>query len=330
MSKSLSILTTAASDFYIEPGITEKTSSWKIRVIYSILGRMALASLWDRPEDGDVSIIHMKNRIVSLYESYKEVYSDLYFGFESEELAEEIYSLYLSTGVIYHQPNRITISAPSHCECSDVTFTRGYPLGQTQYISGLGTYLLDLVDTTLTPFDMFQIDSVPLKKTWEDIILDRKWEVFSFDSPVEYHRMDLRMKGSFWGDSPDTSGRVSLLRVGLPGSKLYYLYKYESQEIYVSQLDNWRVENSEYRTLSNACLAYYGLLPPIEYSIDGDIVYISFRYLPPKAEYNFIKLYSWPNGTIPSNFKRICSTEVFGAFRTILSEKGFSFKETTT
>ena len=329
MSKSLSILTTAASDYSINPGLSEKSSSWKLRVIYSIFGRMAIASLWDSPEEGDVSIVHLKNRITTLYECYKDTYSDLYFGFEGEELADEIYSIYLNTGVIYHQPNRITMSSLTHCTFDDISFTRGYPLGEEQCVSGLGTYILEQVDTTKTLYDMFQIDSSSLNSLWENTISNRKWDRVSFETPVEYHRMDLGIKGGFWGDSPDTSGRVSLLRTGLPGSKLYYLYKYENKELLVSQLDSWRVDNSEYRSLSNACLAYYGLLPSIEYAVDGDIVYISFRYLPPKAEYNFIKLYSWPNGTIPSNFKRICSTYVFDAFKKTLSEKGFSFKEIT-
>lgn len=329
MSRSLSILSTAASDFSIYQGHSENSSSWKLRVIYSILGRMAIASLWDFPEEGDVSIVHLKNRITDLYESYKEIYSDLYFGFEGSDLAEEIYSLYLDTGVIYHQPNRITVSAPSHCVFGDVSFTRGYPLGEKQCMSGLGTYILERVDTTATLNDMFMIDSVPLKESWERIISNRKWDVISFEAPIEYHRMDLSHRGSFWGDSPDTSGRVSLLRTGLPGSKIYYLYKYENNEVFVSQLDNWRVDNSEYRSLSNACLAYYGLLPSIEYAIDGEIVHVSFRYLPPRAEFTFLKLYSWPTGTIPSNFKRVCSTCVFDAFKAILSKKGFSFKEIT-
>lgn len=329
MSNPLSIITAAASDYSISAGLSETPSSWKLRVVYSILGRMAIASLWDFPEDGDVSIVHLKTRIISLYESYKEIYSDLFFGFDGADLAEEIYSIYRDTGVIYHQPNRITFSAPSHCRFDNVSFTRGYPLSKKQCLSGLGTYILEHVDTTTTLYDMFQIDSLPLVESWERIISNRNWNVISFETPIEYHRMDLGYRGGFWGDSPDTTGRVSLLRTGLPGSRIYYLYKYDNHELYVSQLDNWRVENSEYRSLSNACLAYYGLLPSIEYAIDGDIVNLSFRYLPPKPEYNFIKLYSWPIGTIPSNFKRVCSTFVFFVFKELLSKKGFSFKEIT-
>lgn len=330
MNKALDILREAATDYSVEQGDSEARSAWKLRIIYTILGKMALASLWDSPEEGDVSIIHFKNRIITLCEAYNQLFPELYFGFTGEELADEIYSIFLNTGVLYHQPNRIVMSTPRSSCCLGITFTRGKSLSTKQKFSGLGSFVDEAEDADITLLDMFQIDSMPLIETWTRIITETEWNPASFDTPVEYHRMSFPFKGSYWVDSPDTTGKVSILRTGMNGLKLYYLYKYDNEVLLVSQLPNWCVENSEYRTLSNACLAYYGILPPIEYIPDGNIVFLNFGYLPPIAEYNFIKLYSWPVGALPSNFKRVCSSEVFDVFKSIMISKGFEFKETIT
>ena len=47
---------------------------WVCRVVYSIAGQLALASLWDRSEDeASVSIQHFKSRITQIFEAYEDI-----------------------------------------------------------------------------------------------------------------------------------------------------------------------------------------------------------------------------------------------------------------
>ena len=61
MDKYNRLLIRIADEYFVWKGKTENITRWKVRLIYCVLGRMALASLWDMDENGNVSIIHMKN-----------------------------------------------------------------------------------------------------------------------------------------------------------------------------------------------------------------------------------------------------------------------------
>lgn len=109
MNKYDSLIVKIADEYNIEKGKLEPINNWKMRVIYSLLGRMAIAALFDDIEGDMTSITHMKNRIVDVLESYRKIYPEIN-GFLPEKLgnlADEIYDIYLHTGVFYHIPNRI-------------------------------------------------------------------------------------------------------------------------------------------------------------------------------------------------------------------------------
>ena len=52
------------------------------------------------------------------------------------------------------------------------------------------------------------------------------------------------------------------------------------------------------------------------------------NYLLPPHELEFVKLYSWPEActSLPCDFKRKLSTEVFSVMKTVLSDQGYEFK----
>lgn len=83
-----------------------------------------------------------------------------------------------------------------------------------------------------------------------------------------------------------------------------------------------------YRSLACACLSTYGTLPPIEYFEDGALVHVRMNYLLPPRELEFLKLYSWPEicTSLPCNFRRKLSIEVFTAIKNVLSDEGYEFK----
>ena len=66
-----------SEDYAIRKGKSEDQNQWKARLIYSLLGKMALASLFDIDEEDASSVIHMKRRIEKLQVSYREMYPEL-------------------------------------------------------------------------------------------------------------------------------------------------------------------------------------------------------------------------------------------------------------
>ena len=113
MKKYNGLLAEIAREFHIEQGKTESGERWKARIIYSLLGRMAYASLYDHleedeelPEDKSVSVSHFKRRISTLLDTYLRLYPEIRSTFppESNELYGEIYDVYLKTGICTTPP----------------------------------------------------------------------------------------------------------------------------------------------------------------------------------------------------------------------------------
>lgn len=334
MNKYNDLLTRISNEYAIVKGKSEQPNQYKARIIYSLLGRMALASLFDRDEEDLASIVHMKKRIESVLISYKEMYPEISREVtdEVDQLADEIYGIYLNTGCIYHEPNHVAIAAPASATDIDsgLTLTRGQSLDFKQRISGLGTYQVNspLSDRYSIP-QMFMMDETPLIQKWERCIQSAIWNRFDGDTTVEYLRIVPPFKRGYWVDKPDISGTISMLRTGLKGSLLYYLYRYENGKCFVSQLPQWETEGYNYRALANACLSSEGVLPKTTYRIDGNIVYLSFGYLPPPAELYLWKLYTWPISmqNFPRDFSRICDRKVFDCIRAQMERTGYGFIE---
>ena len=120
MKKYNGLLAEIAREFHIEQGKTESGERWKARIIYSLLGRMAYASLNDHleeneelPEDQSISVTHFKRRISTLLDTYLHLYPEIRSTFppESAELYGEIYDVYLKTSIIYTTQSPRDISA---------------------------------------------------------------------------------------------------------------------------------------------------------------------------------------------------------------------------
>ena len=80
------------------------------RIIYSIAGQMALASLWDSDEGyRSVSVIHFKERISQIIDAYKSICPEVkeLLPDANDYLASDIYNLYLRNGFFYLLPKRL-------------------------------------------------------------------------------------------------------------------------------------------------------------------------------------------------------------------------------
>ena len=200
MKKYNGLLAEIAREFHIEQGEAESMERWKARIVYSLLGRMAYASLYDHleedeelPEDKSVSVSHFKRRISTLLDTYLRLYPEIRSTFppESNELYGEIYDVYLKTGYMYHTPYQISPAAPSAACQGDVQFERGMALDRGQFMSGLGCYLPENrhtngVQVYSSVQEMFGMQENQLSIFWNDLLAQSIWQPLHRDASMLY------------------------------------------------------------------------------------------------------------------------------------------------
>lgn len=332
MDKYNRLLATVATKYHIHKGTQETETDLKTRLVYSICGMMAYASLWDEVDTEPISIVHLKRRVSRMLTNYKSMYPELSKTLPqtSEELENEIVDQFLCAGVMYHRPNRIAPSMKHEEPFEGILFLRGIALDRISYVSGIGFYgKQDIIANPDKIKAMFGLEHNTLQALWHKTISTASWETgLTFAQNAEYLRLKPPFSSGYWINQPDTNGPVSILRIGMKGSQLYYLYRYSGATIEVSPLPQWQVESYNYRSLACACLSANGTLPPIEYFEDGALVHIHMHYLLPPRELAFLKLYSWPEScaSLPCNFRRKLSTEVFTAMKDVLADEGYTFQ----
>lgn len=331
MNKYNGLLSKISRQYHILRGTRETEAEWKTRLVYSICGMTAYASLWDDIEES-ISIVHLRRRIRSILDSYKSLYPELSgtLPHNSEKFEDEIINQFLSAGIVYHRPNRIVASKKREEYFGGVLFQRGIALDKISCVSGIGFYSKKNGGTNLNNIEtMFGLEQENLQILWQTILSSVSWESKPlFEFSTEYLRLKPPFSRGYWVNEPDKTGVVSILRTGMKGLQLYYLYRYVDAALEVSPLPQWQVENYNYRTLACACLSNYGTLPPIAYFEDGALVHIRMNYLLPPHELEFLKCYSWPEicTSLPCDFRRKLSVEVFVAIKNILSNAGYEFK----
>lgn len=330
------LLSVIARRYSIFKGDSEPEEEWKARLIYSICGMMAYASLLDiSPDDSEkksVSIEHVKERTCRTLTDYITIYPETapLLPDNPEQVAEEIEDQFINSGIVYHSSQRLTPAMLHEKSFGGILFQRGISPDDISCISGLGFYSKKQHPESLSEIQsMFGLEPESLASLW-DIVLsffeqnkavlppaDRK-------NQAEYLRLNPPFSAGHWIKSPETK-TVSLFRNG----HLYYLYCFNNGIMEYCQLPEWRIENYRYRNLADACLFNHGTLPPIEYFPDGQLIHVKLNYLLPPRELALLKLYSWPESltSFPCNFHRKLSKAVFGALKNILSAKGYQFKE---
>lgn len=331
MNKYNALLSNVSRKYCINRGARETEDEWKTRLIYSICGMMAYASLWDDSEEGPISIVHLKRRVRNILASYRLMYPELadYLPYFSEKLEDEIANTFLSAGIVYHCPNHIVSAMRREELYGGILFQRGIALDSITCVSGVGFYSKrNGVADTDGIRSMFGLAQENLQTLWNSTLAAATWDSnLLSEYNTEYLRLKPPFSKGYWTDKPNTAGKVSILRTGLRGSQLYYLYRYSGTALEVCPLPQWQVESHRYRSLACACLCAYGTLPPIEYFEDGALVHIRMNYLLPPRELAFLKLFSWPETctTLPYDFRRKISAEVFSAIKDMLSDQGYQF-----
>ena len=201
MDKYNGLLSKVSEQYQIFKGNHETPDEWKTRLVYSICGMMAYASLWDDAEE-PISIMHLKRRIRSMLGSYKSLYPELCgaLPYSSEELEEELVNQFLSSGVVYHRPNRIVASQKHEEHFGGVLFQRGIALDNISCVSGIGFY--SKLNGGTNPHKvktMFGLEQENLQTLWQTTLSSVSWESkTSLESGTEYLRLKPPFYRGYW------------------------------------------------------------------------------------------------------------------------------------
>ncbi len=331
MNKYGNLLKIISEDLNIPQGEHEHETDWKNRIIYSAIGHLANASLYDKQEDGlAISIHHFKRKIEKLYDSYLSMYpevTNLFLG-NPEKLSETIYELFHKTGYLYHSPNHLAPPVRSVSVYKDVTFLRGVLPDKKVFRSGLGPYIIN--DYIIKGKDiraMFGLSDKTFLESWKHSIGSIEWKQVNLTGKAEFLRIEPPFNKGYFKSSPDKDGRISMLRAGMPGMYLYYFYRYVNGKMETRQIPAWQTDYFEYRNIANSILYNAQTLPPTIYHVDKNIVRLKIQYLYPPAEQDFLLLYSWPSGVIDNIFNRVMACPVFYAVKDIFEKSGYCFLE---
>ena len=338
MEKYNRLLLVAAGKYNIYKGDAESEIDWKARLVYSICGMMAYASLLDNVGDGpvtdngSVSIEHVENRINRILSNYRTMYPELDAYLPNEtDLIKETIGIFKSTGVVYHRSKRLAPSMKREASAGKVLFQRGIAIDSISRVSGIGFYSEQSEEPGPDEVKaMFGLQGETLQALWDNTLSAASWgKDDTYEENIQYLRLEPPFTDGYWVSKPYTDGRVSIRRSGMKGSRRYYLYRASRSAMEISPLPEWQTASGNYRTLAGACLAAYGVLPPIEYAADGDLIHVRQGYLLPPRELNFLKLYSWPETFISEkrDFNRKLTLEVFDAIKSVLTDEGYKFKK---
>jgi len=310
-------------------------------IVYSVAGIMALSSLWDHDEDeSSVSIQHVKERIFQIYEAYTDFYPGVNYSFPDgyNDVAEEIYSVYLRAGYFYHSSHQVSPALFKAGKSGNTILLRGFSPETSVFMSGLGCYSNDGIPCDMSVSEMFNLQAVNYDSILGKLLNDSDWETVEWPESVEFLRLDPPFVKGYWQNSPIQDGRISLARFGDP-DKIFVFYKSIGTEYKIKRIPMWAIKEftvndsyAEYRRIATALLSQYGTLPQIEAQESGGFVYLKVGYRLPPAEENFFRLYSWPrhydfSGFSGQYFNRKMSADFYPAFKLELVNQGYSFKE---
>lgn len=309
-------------EYNIQKGDKENQKSYISRVVYSIVGLMGYAALWDDIEIGKdySSIINVKNRMKDVLESFIDMYKDINIELISTEVVENIYRIYNNAGIFYHCKNNVSAADYHEASFSGIKVVRGQNFSDQVYISGVGAYKKDDINIS-DPSEMCSMFLIPdddLLQEWRSVKMKVNWELADTGTRYEYLRTREEFSAGYWIMQP-IDNVISLARSGEKANYTYYLYYKTNVTMQICQLPQWMCTDGKYRTLASGDLLEQKSLPISNYFVDGPIVYLKMGYLFPPRELNLLTLYSWPTD---DDFTKIISVEIFETLKSIFEHRG--------
>ena len=315
------------------------------KAIYSTTGKMALASIWDHPEDEKfVSIQHFKKRAAQVLDAYLSIYPEAghRFPLDRSGIIEDIYETYRRNGFFYHSSHRLYPAAPSTGGMGQCALYRGVPPEKPCYMSGLGLYgVTKAAEHSQSAAEMFEMQKQPLSDYLQEVLASNDWNEVEWLDDTEFLRLKPPFSRGYWQEKPDKVETPSMARYGAP-NKLYAFYRCLNGHFEQKAIPTWRVDDfrtigqpgyGEYRRIACGLLEAAQQLPPVAVKFSPNhIVSIKLGYRLPPAEEDFFKLYSWPinydiTQKTPQVFQREMSKIVYPVFKQHLESIGYRFVE---
>mgnify|MGYP000084773929 CR=1 FL=1 len=322
-----------AKELNIGKDKSEKDVEWYRRVVYSAVGRMALATLWNENDKGEISVRSLKRTTYELLKAYEsivpEINSTSNYGECTVMLCDSILSTMESAGFFYHRADYYRIEKTKNIKMGIVNFCRGIYATESCYMSGLGAY------TKAANAEENEGTFLSLEKpqfVLQKLIESASWRECDFEKEkVEYLKMEEPFEKGYWTGQPNFQFQYSLARINERDAFLqtYYLVRNTSDGMKAAELPTWVSEDRNYTVLSTALLQYYQQMPHVIIKHGEEIAKIEIEYrLHPDVE-NLMLAYSWPQRYDGENrpFSRIIPKSLSGTFKKILVDTGYNVRE---
>lgn len=332
MSGSWNVLKQIAREINVTKDMSESETAWQRRVIYSICGRMMLASLWDYSDADTVSVRHMKQRGLEMLESYQLLYpsivSESNYGIHNQDLVERMYDRFLQIGQMYHKRNYVRAASARSRYISGVSLLSGMYATDSYYLSGVGPYRMGCDDNAMQGFPFTH----PLiEDLLEGYIKNAMWVALNGAiEDYEFLRTVPPFTRGYWRADPDVEAAITLLRYkNNDGPKQYYLCKRQADVLMVSALPRWINQDRNHVLLSIALLKEYEALPPVIITKRDTIAVVELPYRLPPEEEAVLNTYSWPYAYDGEDraFKRFIAMPLYGAIKEMMQTVGFNVEE---
>lgn len=312
------------------------------QIVYSVAGQMALASLWDYDEDHDsVSVQHFKNRVIKIFDAYSDLFPEISTLFLDDKtgLAEDIYTVYLHNGLMYHSANRVSPVAYAEAVSDNVCLLKGASPDLKLFMSGLGFYTAAQQPTDKTIATLFGLQEQSFESYLEEMLGYDQWKEITWPDNTEFLRLDPPFTRGYWQQEPNCDDRISIARFGEP-NRIYMFYRYIDGVFQYKTIPEWclkdyftnEANDMEYIRIAVGLLMRYGTLPKIEVKETGSQLEIKVGYRFPPSEEYFFRLYSWPlrfdfapNET--QVFIRKMSKQIYPVFKKEMISIGYQFVE---
>lgn len=312
------------------------------QIVYSVAGQMALASLWDYDEEQDsVSVQHFKNRVIKIIDAYIDLFPEIspYFLDDKTGIAEDIYTVYLHNGLLYHSANRVSPVAYAEAVSDNICLLKGASPDLKLFMSGLGFYSAEQRSTERTIANLFGLQKQSFESYLEELLSYDEWKEITWSDNTEFLRLDLPFSRGYWQQEPNYDDRISIARFGEP-NRIYTFYRYYEGVFQHKSIPVWRLKDyftnaandMEYIRIAVALLNRYGTLPKIQVKETGNQIELKVGYRFPPSEEYFFRLYSWPmrydfepNET--QVFTRKMSKQIYPVFKKEISSIGYQFVE---
>ena len=344
MDTKKEILENIKKKFRIERFEGETASNYHFRLLYSFLGRVALANLWSISDDrvgNGITTTVLKGILRKVIEGYQALFDSVNLKqlFENkDELIDNIIKDYLATGFIYKDVDGfLKPVSRQYASQENIVFIRGAEIKYAPRLSGLGSYARKKdFQNDLSLIQMFRLQEYTFEQLYEYY---EKQKFVKKDDLVAPEFLQIKQSTKYtnkcWKqDEFMDDGRLNLIRVGKKSeNKEYYLLKVFGDNLsFVYHLDTNLMRNKGYYNLRLALRNARGHIPTIKYKKHGkSMVEIKSILELPSSESAFIRIYSWPkiksisDSTIDYNC-RLMNTEIFKVCRELFKTMGYSFK----